>query len=289
VFQDLDDTLTNLLGDPQAPPPVRAAAVMFLPPDRNFQTKINGQTAINLFLHRIRENRELADNVPFPEPDDPPNVRRQPLLRVDCSYLVTAWSKEPGDAEVRTEHQLLGEALQWLSRFPTIPTKYLSGSLNRDDFPLPFTMSARLDPEKVPVDFWTALGIAPRPSFDLTVTIAIDLGAKGDEGPPVRDRELDVSLIPSGPKPDVIVHSVAGTVRDVASTPIANATVRLSSTGFVQERTTSEMGLLPGQYRFDRVPPGMYELRATASGKTAVKMITVPRALGQPDFDLIIK
>jgi hypothetical protein len=285
MFQDLDDTLTNLLGDPNAPAELRAAAVMFLPPDRNFNGKIPGQTAVNLFLHRIRENRELADNVPFPEPDDPPNVRREPLLRVDCSYLVTTWSKEPGDAEVRTEHQLLGQALQWLSRFPTIPTNYLSGSLNRDDFPLPFAMSARLDAERVPVDFWTALGIAPRPSFDLTVTIAIDLQVQTDDGPPVILKEIDYKRL-DPPAPPILVEklfSIGGTVRRATDgSPLNGASVLL------MERAQTLVTGADGQFLFDGLLEGSYRLRASAPGlATQTRRVDVPNLqAGEFDFAL---
>jgi hypothetical protein len=172
-----------------------------------------------------------------------------------------------------------------VSRFTTIPSVYLRGSLNRDDFPLPYTMSASLDPNRIPVDFWTGLGIAPRPSFDLVVTVAIDLGAQDTEGPPVTDRDLEISLIPVGPKPNVVVHSIGGTVFNAAGAPISGATITVSNIAFSQIQATD----VEGHYRFDDLTAALYQLRAAATGLTAqVKMVNVPRKVGDPDFDFVL-
>ena len=276
MFQDLDDTLSNLLDDAGAPALLRGAMKSFLTPDRNLAGKLNGQTTVDLFLHRIQENRELRDTVGFAEPGDPPTMRRQPLLRVDCSYLVTAWAFANNEEEVNTEHQLLGQALQWLSRFPTIPTAYLSGSLDRGDFPLPYSMAAHLDPDRVPIDFWTALGIPPRPSFDLTVTIAIDLAVGVDEGPAVIARELDLEQIepPAPPAPAAQLFSIGGTVRAAATgAPIAGASVGLANRPRARDRTTDA----DGHFRLDGLAAGAYLLRAAAPGlPPQTKPVQVP-------------
>jgi hypothetical protein len=74
--------------------------------------------------------------------------------------------------------------MNWLTRFPVIPVDVLQGDLalkNVDDpriprFPPPPTMVAQFDPDKDSGEFWTALGIAPRPAISLVVTVAMDLG-----------------------------------------------------------------------------------------------------------------
>ena len=290
MFQDLDTALRNVLDDPAAPTALRAATVTFLSPDRTFRDSVSSK-AVNLFLHRIQENRELRDNVPFNEPSDPPNVRRPPLLRVDCSYLVTAWSKLPGEAEVVEEHLLLGLAIKWLSRFPLIPQRFLPPSLLRDDFPLPYAVVAFNDPDRVPVDFWTALGIAPRPSFDLTVTIAIDLEQAFDDGPLVIDRGLTIfrTDLPDGPKLYETLHSIGGTVvRASDKKPVLGATVRLI------ERNLETLTDDQGRFRFDGIlgdpslPQISFNLRASAPGLvTKTRSVQVPNdTKDEYDFEL---
>ena len=79
MFQDLDTTLKNLL-DANPDDPVHLAFKGFATPDRNFQTGVVVET-LNLFLHRVQENRELRETVGFAVAGDDPTVRRRPLLR----------------------------------------------------------------------------------------------------------------------------------------------------------------------------------------------------------------
>ena len=114
VFQDLDATLTALLADPAAPSELRAAETSFVTPVKDF----NPTTAtLNLFLHGLRENRELRSSVPVVAAVDNRHGSCAPL-RIDCTYLITAWSPKTGDLKIADEHQLLGAAVLWLSRNP---------------------------------------------------------------------------------------------------------------------------------------------------------------------------
>ena len=65
---------------------------------------------------------------------------RPPPLRVDCTYLTTAWSSKPAALKVEEEHRLLGLALPWLSRFPVIEDRFLQGKLQE---PAPALPAAR--------------------------------------------------------------------------------------------------------------------------------------------------
>ena len=304
MFQDLDDTLATLLNwvPPPNPPPdlpaglrtpapqrLRDAAKSFLTPDRDFPTKLSGQTTIDLFLHRIQENLELREAAGFLRYNENPIVSPQPLLRVDCSYLVTAWSVADGEQVVRTEHELLGLALKWLGRFRTIPAAVLAGTLvpSNDDLPLPYAMAASVDPNRIPVDFWTALGIAPRPSFDLIVTLAIDFAVRVDEGPPVISRELDLKLIkppPDLPAPVAQLFSIGGTVSSAATgKPLAGASVGLAN----KPRAIDQKTGTDGRFRLDDLAAGTYLLRAQSGLKTQTKPVEVP-ATSADAFDIVL-
>src|SRR5690349_11477324 len=110
MFQTLDTTIKNLLA--AAPPkviPLHGADASFLTPDKNYRPST---PTANLFLYRVKENRQLRDPVPSYEPTGLGYIRHAPPLRVDCSYLVTAWSDPQvgGDIRVNDEHLLLGQA-----------------------------------------------------------------------------------------------------------------------------------------------------------------------------------
>src|SRR3954453_7252706 len=122
MFQDLDATLRALMSDPAAPADLRAADVSFDTPDRGYQP---AQATLNLFLHEVVENRELRDEARVMARTETGYTSRLPSLRVDCAYLVTAWSSRTAGFRAQEEHHLLGLALLWLSRFPVIDDRYL--------------------------------------------------------------------------------------------------------------------------------------------------------------------
>jgi hypothetical protein len=198
MFQDLDSTLSKILDDPamNAPPlapplaELLGAEVSFITPDKNFETALVNST-VNLFLYDVKENRELRDPTPIVEKVGNTFVRRQAPVRVDCSYIVTAWSKLTNQQKVAEEHRLLAQALLWLTRFPVIPPVYLQGRLTSQIYP-PQMWVAQIDPNKNAGEFWDALAIPPRPAFYVTVTIAMDLGL-ADSGPLVTTRLTGVT------------------------------------------------------------------------------------------------
>ena len=73
--------------------------------------------------------------------------------------------------------------------------------------------------------------------------------------------------------------TIAGTITDSTGAVIPNAGVKLNGrgTGFTRSATTSEAG----SYRFDLVPPGEYEVRATAKGFSTAVFANVRAAVSQ--------
>ena len=122
MFQDLDRTLNAIIEDPQAPEVLRQADVSFETPEKEYAPD---RTTLNLFLHEVSENRDLRDPEPIYTLEHGTYKKLMPPLRIDCCYLVTAWSSKSGAQRAAEEHQLLGQALAWLSRFGTIPETYL--------------------------------------------------------------------------------------------------------------------------------------------------------------------
>jgi Pvc16 N-terminal domain/Carboxypeptidase regulatory-like domain len=273
MFDDLDATLTQLLTDaPLAElPELHNADVSFITPDKGFGP---GQATVDLFLYEVRENRELRDPRPIVERNGDSFTRRLPPLRADCSYIVTTWDVVPqGGARVAAEHRLLGQALTWLSRFPTIPDVYLQGLLGSPDriYPPP-ALAAQLDPNQHAGDFWVAMGIAPRPAFYLTVTVELEL-AKGQAlALPVTTRFTEFVVDGALDRPWV---QIGGRVVDVAAAGVAGAVVDIVDLE-LRTRTAEE-----GRYSFPRVPPGAHTIRVVAPGfQPQTQPLVVP---GGPD------
>lgn len=151
-------------------------------------------------MHDVRENRELRDPQPVRAVADGQVTVALPPLRVNCSYLVTTWSEVDAAPRVAVEHRLLGEALAWLARFGTVPERFLQGRLVDQPYPPP-TLVAQLAGQQEVGEFWHSLGIAPRPTFTVTVTVALALDAVTPVWPRVETVELhlDTWAGPDGP------------------------------------------------------------------------------------------
>jgi hypothetical protein len=286
MFQDLDETLKSILDDGTAPAELQSADVSFEPPDKNFAPAV---PTVNLFLYEIRENRELRDPEPIIRQVGPTFVRRMPPMRVACTYLVTTWSDKTAAAKISEEHQLLGQALAWLSRFPVIPATFLQGSLAVPPQPFPPpTLVAQMEDGKSAAEFWSALGSVPRPAFHVSVTISIDLGLETPEGPPVVTKDMILKeKMPVGVVEPVLAEffEIGGIVRDGSNLPavIPNAQMTILE---LQRSTTSDD---QGRFTFTNLDAGNYTLQGAATGfTTADQPIVVPAAaLNAYDINLL--
>ncbi|MCX4545593.1 Pvc16 family protein [Streptomyces sp. NBC_01565] len=195
MFQDLDATLKALLGDSRAPAELRAADVSFVTPDKDFKP---AQDTVNLFLHDVQENRALRSQAPLVDKaaDGEGYTSLRPPMRVDCTYLATAWSHKTGGVRTEDEHRLLGQLLLWLNRFPVIGEQFLQGSVARPPqlYRVPASVGQPKDSTGMG-QFWTALGIAPRPALSVTVTVGLASSEEPEPLPPVRDVWLEPSVL----------------------------------------------------------------------------------------------
>lgn len=284
MFQDLDLTLENLLHDSQAPAELKGAEVIFETPIKNYGTQTIAD--INLFLYEVKENRALRDPVPFVTQGNNEYTKKMPPLRVDCSYLVTTWSEDDKQKQIVSyEHMLLGKTLAWLSSFPTIPETYLAGGLSGQIYAPP-TMVAQLDGGRNMGEFWTALGIPPRPYFNLVVTITMDLNS-------IIARSAAVTTLTTGYQQGSKIASaeervlIGGRVLDATNGPIkpvVGAWVQLETLANepLQTMKTNELG----QFVFASIQQGkQYVLKASVIGLGSKSpVVDVPSPSGEYDI-----
>jgi hypothetical protein len=194
MLQDLDDTLIELLNRELPPDLVQQINFSFSSPDKDSISKETTKSlVINLFLYDVRANLELRNSVPtFERETNGKATIRLPSARVDCSYLITAWSIQ--NANPREEHLILGEVMKVLLRFPKLPIEVLQGSLKTQSLPLPTAFMRAGQLQNVGA-FWQAMGGKPKATLNYTVTIAVPVDQEGAEVPLVQSNQITLEFL----------------------------------------------------------------------------------------------
>lgn len=293
MFNELDVLIEHVLqGDTFAAE--GNVIISFDAPKREWSARL-GRPAINCFLLDVRENPHLRNQQWQPaagEAEHPRlgrNVayRKRSPLRVDCTYLVSAWATTAAD-----EHLLLSYAFLALARYPVLPEERLVGSLRQS----PCELRTRLAGHEVLPNLnevWNALGSEVRPCLSYVVTLALDPWT------PVADslvRQLSVSVGQARQPVELagrrltdeqIVASsttIGGCVRSHADPAelLAGVEVGIEGTGLYTRSDNS------GRFRFGGLQPGAYTLTArTAAGDAIHLPMQIPAASGDA-YDLIV-
>jgi len=182
MILDLDNSLEAMMTT-LAPPgsALNSATVSFDLPDAEWRGNL-AQLTVNFYLHNVRENLEMRTNERLLQRSDlgVPMALRQPPVRIDCTYCITAWSPATSES-VLDEHRLLSQVLRLLLQNPTIPHGVLQGSLATQISPYPRVIAAP-DGIKNQPEFWGALDQQLKPSLNYTVTLAMLLDEDPSDG-----------------------------------------------------------------------------------------------------------
>ena len=192
MIDDLDRSMEELLRRDLAPGLVEQVGISFAAPDSEFPPPSVTLPAVDLFLYDVRENLELRNTGWRVEyRDDGTAVRRRNPVRVDCSYLITAWASEGSTTRALDEHRLLSEVMKVLLRHPTIPEVVLQGTLRGQEPPLP---SSTLQPGRLQSvsEFWQALGGKPKAALNYTITIGVFPDHAEEAELPVTDKTIKI-------------------------------------------------------------------------------------------------
>lgn len=159
--------------------PDEAVAVTFEAPTRDWAARRSGP-AVDLYLYDLHEvvGRRQSGRVPVREDSRVIGVRG-PERSYALSYLLTCWTSRPED-----EHALLSACLLGLLRREVLPPDWLGPGVVLDQ---PCTLDVAQPPptDRKSPDLWSALGGELKPSLDLTVTMAVDVGDLRAVGEPV--------------------------------------------------------------------------------------------------------
>jgi hypothetical protein len=194
MINALDETLAKLLSTSLPQEWAGQVQISFAAPDAQFPPQSVTPPAIDLFLYDIRENLDLRSNeIQVTRGSDGTVLQRRAPVRVDFSYLVTAWPSESVTAPWEDEHRLLGEVMRVLLRHRTIPQAVLQGELAGQDLPQPVSslQPARLQSHG---EFWQAMGGKPKAALNYMVTLSVEVSV-GEHLHLVTDKLLDVGLM----------------------------------------------------------------------------------------------
>ena len=265
MLADLDETLQTLLKRELEAHGFDGVEVAFEAPSRDWSSQLS-QPTVNVFLYDIRES---ADHRPVDWQETRANgrasVQRPPKI-MEATYAVTAWTQA-----VQDEHRLLSQVLQIFVAFPQLPVDRLHGRLQElaKQFPVNATIAQPKADGKA--DFWSAVGGSYKPSLDYVVHMACESGTAYERGPEVRTQSLRLGNADGPARTITEYHRFGGKVAGPDGEPLKDVWV-----------TVPELGLWTasdpqGRFRFDKVPPGAFELQArTIAGDQVSARFDVP-------------
>lgn len=293
MLDQVDGLLRTVLmtGVPELTKPTQ---VSFQPPDEDWRTAVSSLTenALNVYLVDVRERRDLRSNEWVTEVGPQGATRTPQPARVDCHYLITAWSPAtvtPSTEPSLDEHKLLYAAMAALfDASPLIAAKIYptdSAAFKALD---PLIANAELPTEVVPpegfiklAEFWGAMGTGHRwkPAIWLIVTVPVAMRTE-IIGPVVTTRIIEFR---QGDDPDTaeVFVQIAGTATRAGSA-IDDALIRVERDGVALQsfRTGPD-----GRFTFADLRPVPHILHVSAPGVPTHSIpIPVPNPHGGYDI-----
>ena len=140
----VDDTLRRLFAKHvallAAGGPVTDDQIGFAPPDADWRGHVldlGTDRALNVFLVDLRDNRRLRSSERIAAVDNGDVVEARTPARVDCHYLISAWSNETdGEGNTADQHEILHEALTALvNAQPLVPSAVFAPASVPTGFP----------------------------------------------------------------------------------------------------------------------------------------------------------
>jgi hypothetical protein len=277
--------------------------VGFEPPTEDWRLAVlgAGEQRVNFYLYDLRENMQLRSNARTREMQQGWYVERPAPPRLDCHYVVTAWSPvtfTPAVEPAIDEHAVLYDVLEVLMRHRplsakgvyklgvTIPSGQTLASVPeplRGDLPLDVV---QVDGIRNLGDFWNTMKLPWKPALHLTVTIPVVLLEPDIESPAVTTMTGDYRQVQSAVTAEVLL-TVGGRV--LAGTPgaaVRGAWVQIVGLNPPDVQVVNRRLITgtDGRFLFSRLRQGRYRIRAIAAGIGDVpREVDVPSETGEYD------
>jgi len=271
--------------------------VGFEPPDDQWKSTMQGanEDRLNIYLYEIRENLKYRTNERTTSFQDGWISQSRAPERLDCHYLITAWSpmlfSPPAAEPTRDEHRMLYSVVAVLmaSRPLTPAAVYQPGvvipsqrtlndvppEIRQDSLPLETALSDQL---RDLGEFWGTMKVPWRPTLGLTLTIPVLPGTPDIESPPVTTLSAEIAEA---------WFSIGGRVLTSAGdTPVGGAWVHIKGlSAGVEQVNRRELSRADGTFILERLRAGQYHLRTVATGFGDIgRDITIPSPTGEYDL-----
>lgn len=279
--------------------------VGFEPPDEHWRTAVmgGGEDRLNIYLYEIREDLKYRSNERTTTFQQGWLHQNRTPERLDCHYLITAWSPmvyaPPVSEPTLEEHTLLYSVITVLLRHRAlIPNEvYAPGivipsgrslasvpaDIREDSLPLD---AALADQIRDLGDYWGTMRVVWRPTVGLTITIPVIPGPPPILAPPVTtlSDELIEWQQAGGSEAQI---SIGGRVLSgAAETPVAGAWVQIQglSAGVTQVNRRM-LSRADGSFQFAALWAGQYHLSTVAQGIGSLgRDISIPSPTGEYDL-----
>lgn len=265
MFDEVDESLRALLIR-DVPLDAAEVDISFDRPAREWSSRLARPT-LNVFLFDIRERVDFRDDaMRVTEAANGVVTRGRPPRRIDLSYLVTAWTREPDD-----EHRILARVLACLYRNQKVAPEYLQGSLKNVELPV-LLRAALPDHLQKSVDFWGVMDNELRAGLVWVVTAPLDVFAPVS-GPMVLTKEILVGPVAHAERR--VTFQVAGIAHRAGQPESALAGVAVSIAGTALATATDARG----RFSFSGIAAGDHVLVIQAPESAAFEQqVTVPSA-----------
>lgn len=280
------------------------AQIRFQPPDEDWRALVPGITdgsgnpanSLNVYLVDLRENRRLRTNERERVPLGGDWYEVPPPRRVDCHYLISAWSPvapSMGIDPTPDEHALLAEAARVLGAHDELDPVAIYALSSPPLLPPAPIADERFPLTLLPVEgfpkyaeFWGTMGEKNRWKPCIYSVITVALKERPVRAGPMVTTTFTKTLVKDRPATGRTRFHIGGRVLGTApaSPPVALAWVELLTTAGL--RVTFTRADAQGRFVFHDVAEGDWQLRASAAavGTSPVRAIHVPEPTGQYDI-----
>jgi uncharacterized protein DUF4255/carboxypeptidase family protein len=295
VIAELDNLLRHLFMA-RIPGLTTEDQVGFQPPDQDWRTHVGGLdgSALNVYLTALGENLKLRSNQRVREFENHTVHETPAPRRLDCHYLITAWSPAsvtPAVEPTLDEHTLLYQAATVLTQAePLVPRQVYAPA------PLPGGFPAVIADAELPTlvlvadnvpsmsDFWSTVDWRWKPAIHLTVTLPLLLDRQVS-GPMVTTRITEYRESGHAETAEVWIDIGGRLASGAPPVPVAGASVGLETTSALPLATTQTNA--EGRFTFHGLAAGPYVLRVRAPGfAESTHSIDVPSAAGGYDVEI---
>ena len=274
-----DELLRRLLVQARIPNLINESQIGFEPPNDQWRSAVSNRRpiALNIYLIDLRENRKLRSNERIRTIDDGVFSEEPAPLKLDCHYLITAWSPALPDAEpTLDEHDLLYGVMAALAKNdPLSPSRILTVATGLNDWPerfrnldLPLNVAPAEGFAKLS-EFWHSMGqnSSWKPGLHLVTTLPVVL-LRAVVGSIVTTQITD--YFQNGlPETSEVRTQIGGYILDTthrsldnSPTPVVGAWVQLETSVGTPLQVTETDDL--GRFSFSGLQTGHYRLHTRA-------------------------